>query len=175
MLFHETKLSGVFEICLEPHFDNRGFFARTWCQNEFEAHGLNRNLVQCSISFNERKGTLRGVHFQAEPFAEAKLVRCTKGWIYDVIVDLRPSSPTFKKWIAADLTSTNHKALYVPEGCAHGFLTLEDETEVLYQMSQFFNAESAGGIRWNDPAFGIVWPDKIQVISPKDCEYPNFE
>ena len=175
MLFQKTKLPGVVELSLEPHVDQRGFFARTWCQNEFAAHGLNPKLVQCSISFNQRKGTLRGVHFQAEPFAEAKLVRCTRGWIYDVVVDLRRSSPTFKQWVAADLTSTNRKALYVPEGCAHGFLTLEDETEVLYQMSEFFNAESAGGVRWDDPAFQIVWPDKVQVISPKDCEYPNFE
>ena len=137
--FNETKLPGVFEIHLEPHSDDRGFFARSWCQKEFEARGLSPKLVQCNISFNARKGTLRGMHFQAPPHAEAKLVRCTKGAIYDVVLDLRPSSPTYKNWIAVVLTSTNRHMLYIPEGCAHGFLTLEDETEVFYQMSEFYD------------------------------------
>jgi dTDP-4-dehydrorhamnose 3,5-epimerase len=175
MLFHETKLPGVFEIHLEPLSDDRGFFARSWCQREFEAHGLSSKLVQCSLSFNIRRRTLRGMHFQAAPHAEAKLVRCTSGAIYDVVVDLRSSSPTFKEWVAVVLTSANRHMLYVPEGCAHGFLTLEDETEVFYQMSSFYDGESARGVRWNDPAFGIAWPEQIQVISSRDREYPNFE
>lgn len=175
MMFHETKLRGAFEIHLDPHADDRGFFARSWCQKEFEAHGLNPKLVQCNISFNTRKGTLRGMHFQAPPHAEAKLVRCTKGAIYDVVVDLRPSSPTYREWVTAVLTATNRRVIYVPEGCGHGFLTLEDETEVFYQMSEFYNPESARGVRWNDPAFQIVWPEKVEVISERDGTYPNFE
>src|ERR1700749_1838838 len=130
MTFHETKLPGVFEVHLACNSDERGFFARSWCQQEFESHGLNPKLVQCNVSFNVRKGTLRGMHYQVEPFQEAKLVRCTSGGIYDVVVDLRPSSPAFKNWIGATLTAANLKMLYVPEGCAHGFLTLADNTEV---------------------------------------------
>jgi|SRR6266404_833147 dTDP-4-dehydrorhamnose 3,5-epimerase len=175
MIFDETKLPGAFEIRLEPRSDERGFFARTWCQNEFEAHGLNARLVQCSLSFNARKGTLRGMHYQVAPYAETKLVRCTKGAIYDVVLDLRPQSTTFKKWIAVILTAENRNAVYVPEGFAHGFLTLEDETEVLYQMSEFYNAESARGVRWDDPAFQITWPQKVQAISQTDRTYANFE
>jgi dTDP-4-dehydrorhamnose 3,5-epimerase len=174
MRFCETKLPGVFEICIEPHTDERGFFARSWCENEFEAHGLDSRLVQCNISHNIRKGTLRGMHFQAPPDAEAKVVRCTRGGIYDVVLDLRPESPTYKSWIAAVLTDANRNMLYIPEGCAHGFLTLEDETEVFYQMSEFYHAESARGVRWNDPAFNISWPGKVEVISQRDKTYPNF-
>jgi dTDP-4-dehydrorhamnose 3,5-epimerase len=173
--FCETKLSGVFEILLEPHPDERGFFARSWCKREFEAWGLNSELVQCNISFNARKGTLRGMHFQAPPHAEAKVVRCTRGGIYNVVLDMRPKSPTYKNWIAAVLTDANRNMLYIPEGCAHGFLTLEDETEVFYQMSEFYNAESARGVRWNDPAFKINWPEKVEVISQRDNTYPDFE
>ncbi len=175
MIFDETKLPGAFEIRLEPRSDERGFFARTWCQREFEAHGLKARLVQCSLSFNARKGTLRGMHYQVAPYAETKLVRCTKGAIYDVVLDLRPQSTTFKKWIAVILTAENRNAVYVPEGFAHGFLTLEDETEVLYQMSEFYNAESARGVRWDDPAFQITWPQKVQAISQTDRTYANFE
>jgi dTDP-4-dehydrorhamnose 3,5-epimerase len=175
MHFHETKLPGVFEIQVEPHRDDRGFFARSWCQKEFAAHGLNPGLLQCNVSFNKRKGTLRGVHFQAPPYAEAKLVRCTKGAIYDVVLDLRPSSLTYRDWIALTLTAANHHMLYIPEGCGHGFLTLEDETEVFYQMSEFYNAESARGVRWNDPAFQIVWPGEVEVISQRDGAYPTYE
>jgi dTDP-4-dehydrorhamnose 3,5-epimerase len=175
MLFNQTRLPGVFEIQLEPHADERGFFARTWCQNEFETHGLNPRLVQCSISFNTRKGTLRGMHYQAQPHAEAKLIRCTRGAIYDVILDLRPSSPAYRSWIGVELTSANRTTIYVPEGCAHGFLTLADETEVLYQMSEFYEASAARGVRWNDPAFGIAWPAKVEVISPRDATYADFE
>jgi dTDP-4-dehydrorhamnose 3,5-epimerase len=175
MIFHASKLQGAFEIHLEPKPDERGFFARTWCQKEFEAHGLNPSFSQCNVSFNARRGTLRGIHYQSLPYAEAKVVRCTKGAIYDVVVDLRPDSPTFKDWIAVLLTATNRHMVYVPEGCGHGFLTLEDATEVFYQMSQFYNAESARGVRWNDPALQIHWPDKVHVISERDRDYPDFE
>lgn len=175
MLFRKTKLPGVFEIHIESKPDERGFFARTWCQKEFESQGLNDRLVQSSLSFNKRRGTLRGMHYQAAPYAEAKLVRCTKGAIYDVVLDLRPDSPTFKDWIAIVLTADKRNMIYVPEECAHGFLTLEEESEVTYQMSEFYNAESARGVRWNDAAFNIVWPEKVQVISERDRTYPDFK
>jgi len=174
MILRQTKLSGVFEVRLDPIPDERGFFARTWCQKKFAAHGLNPRLVQCNVSFNTRRGTLRGIHYQAAPHAEAKLVRCTKGAIYDVVVDLRPESPTLRGWMAVVLTAKNRRALYVPEGCGHGFLTLEDETEVFYQMSEFYNAKSGRGVRWDDPAFQIAWPEKVEVISERDRSYPNF-
>jgi dTDP-4-dehydrorhamnose 3,5-epimerase len=175
MTFHETKVAGVIEIRIEPMGDERGFFARSWCRQEFEAQGLNPKLVQCNISLSKRKGTLRGVHYQVAPYQETKLVRCTRGAIYDVIVDLRPQSPTFKQWVAMVLTAQNRNMAYVPESCAHGFLTLEDETEVFYQMSELYNAESARGVRWDDPAFQITWPAKVEVISERDRTYPNFE
>lgn len=175
MLFHETKLPGVFEIQLEPRVDERGFFARCWCQKEFEAHGLNPRLVQCSISFNIRKGTLRGMHYQVPPHAEAKLVRCTRGSVYDVVVDLRRASPMFRKWIGVPLTAENRHMVYIPEGCGHGFLTLEDHSEVFYQISEFYNPESARGVRWDDPAFQITWPGIVEVISQRDRTYPAFE
>lgn len=174
MTFQETKLPGVFEVHLELKSDERGFFARSWCQREFERNGLNPRVVQCNVSFNTRKGTLRGMHFQAAPYAETKLVRCTKGAIYDVALDLRPHSPTYKQWTDAVLTAANRCMLYIPEGCAHGFLTLEDETEVFYQMSEFYNAESGCGVRWNDPAFQIAWPGDVEVISERDRTYPDF-
>lgn len=174
MLFHETKIPGVFEIHLDPHRDDRGFFARSWCPKEFEAHGLNPRLAQCSISFNTRKGTLRGMHLQMPPHAEAKLVRCTQGAIYDVVLDLRPQSPTFREWISVTLTSKNHAMIYIPEGCAHGFLTLDDKTEVFYQMSEFYNAESARGVRWNDPAFQIHWPFAPAIIAERDRAYQDI-
>jgi dTDP-4-dehydrorhamnose 3,5-epimerase len=173
--FHQTKLQGVFEVQIEPRVDERGFFARSWCQDEFEMNGLSARLVQCSISFNRQRGTLRGMHFQAEPYPETKLVRCTRGAIYDVVVDLRPGSPNFKDWTGVVLTSTKRNMVYVPEGCGHGFLTLGDETEVFYQMSEFYDAESARGVRWNDPAFQIAWPGRVEVISERDRTYPNFE
>ena len=175
MIFLDTSLPDVFEIHLQVKPDERGFFARTWCQKEFNAHGLNARLVQCNLSFNTRKGTLRGIHYQAAPYAEAKLVRCTKGAIYDVVLDLRPQSPKFKQSIAVILTAEKRNMIYVPEGCAHGFLTLEEETEVFYQMSEFYNSESARGVRFDDPAFHITWPEKIEVISDRDRNYPNFE
>lgn len=168
MIFIETKLKGAFIIEPEPLEDERGFFARTFDQKEFEAHGLNPRVAQCNISFNKKKGTLRGMHYQIAPYEEAKLVRCTKGAIYDVIIDLRPESPTFKQWIAVELTAENRRMLYAPEGVAHGFQTLEDNTEVFYMMSEFYHPECARGVRWNDPAFGIEWPIKEKTVSSKD-------
>ncbi len=175
MTFHETQIPGAFEIRLETIKDERGFFARAWCRTEFEAHGLDAGLRQSNISFNVRTGTLRGMHFQVAPFAETKLVRCTKGAVYDVVLDLRPQSPKFKQWAAVTLTAEIRNMLYVPKGCAHGFLTLQDESEVFYQMSEVYNAESARGVRWNDPAFGIAWPEKVEVISNRDRDYPDFK
>jgi dTDP-4-dehydrorhamnose 3,5-epimerase len=175
MTFHETAISGAFEIRANRIPDERGFFARTWCRNEFEEHGLESVLLQCNISYNARRGTLRGMHYQAAPFAESKLVRCTQGAIYDVVLDLRPQSPSFKQWIAVTLTAENRDMVYVPKGCAHGFLTLQDQTEVFYQMSEVYNAESARGVRWDDPAFNIAWPEKVEVISERDRTYPDFK
>ena len=168
-------LLGVFEIQLEPRSDDRGFFARSWCQREFEEHGLNPRLVQCSVSFNKRRGTLRGLHYQAAPHQETKLVRCTQGSIYDVVVDLRPQSPAYTKWIGVVLSAAQRNTLYVPEGCAHGFLTLEENTEVFYQMSEFYHPELSCGVRWDDPTFGIVWPRQVEVISERDRSYPAFQ
>lgn len=175
MTFHGGTLQDVRELRIEPREDERGFFARTWCQREFEEQGLNARLVQCSLSFNRRKGTLRGMHLQAAPHAETKLVRCTRGAIYDVVLDLRVGSPTYLQWMAATLTAGDHNMLYVPEGCAHGFLTLADDTEVFYQMSEFHHPESSCGVRWNDPAFGIRWPEPVNVISDRDRTYPDFK
>jgi dTDP-4-dehydrorhamnose 3,5-epimerase len=175
MTFQETKLRGVFEIDLELRCDERGFFARSWCQQEFEKQGLNPNLAQCSVSFNVKKGTLRGMHFQATPSPETKVVRCTMGAIYDVVVDLRSESPTFRHWIGVVLTPQNRHMIYVPEGCAHGFMTLQDESEIFYQISEFFAPELSRGVRWDDPAFGIAWPEKVEVISERDRTYPDFK
>ena len=173
MIFTETKLKGAFIIDLEPIQDERGFFARSWCGREFEAHGLNPNLVQCNISFNKKKGTLRGMHYQASPHGETKLIRCTMGSIYDVIIDIRNESKTFLKWFACDLTAENRKMLYVPVGFAHGFQTLEDNTEVFYQMSEYYYPEYAHGIRWDDPVIGIEWPNEEKIISEKDNGFPR--
>jgi dTDP-4-dehydrorhamnose 3,5-epimerase len=175
MTFHETNLSGVYEVRLEPKPDERGFFARSWCQREFESNGLNPKIVQCSVSFNTRKGTLRGIHYQALPRAETKLVRCTMGAIYDVVVDLRRESPTFKDWTAVTLTAANRSMVYVPRGCGHGFLTLEDDTEIFYQMSEVYSLEASRGVRWNDPTFQIAWPGEAVVISDRDRTYRDFE
>ncbi len=175
MRFRETNLKGLWIIELEKHQDDRGYFARTWCEEEFRAHGLNPRIVQCSTSFNHRKGTLRGMHWQAEPHAEAKLIRCTRGSIYDVALDVRPSSPTFKQWFAIELREVGHELLYIGEGFAHGFQTLEDSTEVLYQMSEFFHPESARGLRWDDPSFAIKWPEVTdRILSARDSNYPDF-
>lgn len=174
MIFTETKLAGAFIIEPERIEDERGFFARTFCVEEFKAHSLNPRLVQCNISFNKKKGTLRGMHYQVAPYEEAKLVRCTMGVIYDVIVDLRPDSPTFKQWVAVELTEKNRKMIYILEGFGHGFQTLEDDTEVFYQMSEFYHPERARGVRWNDPAFGITWPLPDLIISERDRTYSDF-
>lgn len=174
MIFTETKLAGAFVITLERVEDERGFFARTFCQHEFLEHGLNPNLVQCNISYNIKKGTLRGMHFQAHPHREAKLVQCIHGSLYDVIVDLRPESPTYTKYIGVILTAQEHNLFYVPEGFAHGFITLEDDTSVFYQMSEFYTPKAGRGFRWNDPLFKIQWQLEPQVISERDANYPDY-
>jgi dTDP-4-dehydrorhamnose 3,5-epimerase len=174
MIFKETKLKGVFVIEPEILEDERGFFARSWCLREFEEQDLNPSFVQCNISFNRKRGTLRGMHYQAPPNEEAKLVRCTMGEIYDVIIDLRPDSATFKHWFSIVLSAENRRILYIPEGFAHGFLTLQDSTEVFYQMAAFYAPECARGVRWNDPAFDIVWPGEVMIISEKDSHYPDY-
>ena len=174
MIFRETELNGAFLIESERLEDNRGFFARAWCRKEFMAHGLTGALVQSNISFNKRTGTLRGMHFKTAPYEEAKLVRCTMGAVYDVIIDLRPDSSTFLRWIAAELTAENRKMLYVPENFAHGYQTLADNTEVFYQVSQFYSPGSEQGLRYNDPTFGIKWPMDVQVISHKDRSWPDY-
>lgn len=175
MIFTETPLKGAFVITPELIEDGRGFFARSWCKREFEKHGLNPNLVQCNISFNKKKGTFRGMHYQAAPHEEAKLVRCTMGSIYDVIIDLRKDSSTFKKWFGVELTSKNRKMLYIPECFSHGFQTLEDETEVFYQMSEFYYPENARGISYCDTTFGIEWPLLDKVVSSRDQLFEKFE
>lgn len=175
MIFSETKVQGAFLIKPEKILDERGFFARTWSELEFEERGLDSQLVQCSLSFNTRKGTLRGMHFQRAPYAETKIVRCTRGAIYDVVLDLRENSETFKEWVAATLTADNHEMLYIPKGCAHGFQTLTDDAEVFYQMSEYYKPESAAGVRWNDAAFGIEWPLEVTVISERDAAYADYQ
>jgi dTDP-4-dehydrorhamnose 3,5-epimerase len=172
--FTPTDLPGAFLIDLEPIVDERGFFARTWCGEEFAEHGLSAALAQCNVSFNRQKGTLRGMHFQVTPHEEAKLVRCTMGAIYDVIVDLRPESPTYSQHLGVELTASNRRALFVPEGCAHGFQTLVDDSEVFYQMSRSYAAGAARGVRWNDPAFAIAWPEQERIISERDQQWPDF-
>jgi len=174
MKFIETELKGSFIIEPEILEDERGFFARTWCKREFLAHIGAAELVQCNISFNKQKGALRGMHYQAPPNVEAKLVRCTMGAVYDVIIDLRPDSSTFKQWISVEMTSENRKMIYIPEHFAHGFITLEDNTEVFYQMSEFYAPDSARGIRWNDPAFNIQWPIEAVTLSERDRNFPDF-
>jgi dTDP-4-dehydrorhamnose 3,5-epimerase len=174
MRFHQTELLGAYVIELEPRADERGFFARTWCQRELAEHGLNTNVVQANMSYNTVKGTLRGMHYQVAPYAETKLVRCTRGAIYDAIVDLRPDSPTYKRWIGVELTADNRRALYVPEGFAHGFITLEDNTDVMYQVTAFYTPGAEGGLRYDDPAFGIAWPVPVSVISDKDRGWAPF-
>jgi len=175
MIFVETKLAGVFIIEPERFEDERGFLARTWSQREFAERGLNPKLVECNVSSNIRKGTLRGMHYQSEPFAQAKLVRCTAGAIYDVAIDLRPDSATFKNWEAVELTAENRRMFYIPEGCAHGFQTLEAATEVFYQISEVYAPDYARGVRWNDPAFGVEWPPAKRIIIARDSSYEDWE
>ena len=174
MLFQPLPLEGSFQLEPERLSDERGFFARTFCRNEFEENGLEPDLVQCSVSFNHARGTLRGLHYQAAPHEEAKLVRCTMGAIHDVLLDLRPHSQTFKQHVGVELSAENRLALYIPAGLAHGFLTLTDDAEIFYQMSELFHPDSARGVRWNDPAFGIEWPAEPLVISDRDRTYPGF-
>lgn len=174
MEFRQTRLDGAYVIELEKHADERGFFARAWCEREFREHGLDARIVQCSISSNRRKGTVRGMHFQIPPFAEAKIVRCTKGALFDIIVDVRPESPTFMQWFGVELTSGLGTMLYIPNGFAHGFQTLENDTELLYQMSEFYSPAHARGFCWDDVAFAIQWPLAVKIISERDRTFPSF-
>jgi len=174
MIFTETELKGAFIIEPERLEDERGFFARTWCRREFAEHGLEARLAQCSISFNRKRGTLRGMHYQIPPYEETKVVSCIKGAIYDVFIDLRPKSPTFARWLAVELTSENRRMSYIPEGFAHGFQTLDDNTEVFYQISEFYAPEYSRGVRWNDPAFSIRWPEAQRFLSDRDKGFPDF-
>jgi dTDP-4-dehydrorhamnose 3,5-epimerase len=174
LLFTETALKGAFMIEPERREDTRGFFARTFCTTEFAKHGLETTVIQSSISYNQRRGTLRGMHYQVPPFQETKLVRCTMGSIYDVIIDLRSASPTYKRTFSVELSAKNRKALYIPRGFAHGFQTLEDESEILYYMSAPYSPEHARGVRWNDAAFGIEWPAAERLMSERDRDYPDF-
>jgi len=175
LIFIETKIDGVFVIEPELLTDERGFFSRSFCVEEFQRHGLETDIVQCNISYNKRKGTLRGMHVQVPPFEEAKIVSCSRGSIYDVVIDLRKESSTYCQWVATDLSDKNFKMIYIPKGCAHGFQTLEDDTMVYYQMMEFFHPECAQGIRWDDPQLSIKWLNAQQrIISDKDQMYPNF-
>jgi dTDP-4-dehydrorhamnose 3,5-epimerase len=174
VIFTETTLRGAFVVEPERREDERGFFARTFDQKEFEARGLRSRFVQCSLSFNASRGTLRGMHYQRSPHEEAKLVSCVRGALYDAVIDLRPDSKTYCRWCAVELTASNYKMLYVPEGCAHGFQTLADDTVVFYQMSEFYDPECARGVRWDDPAFGIAWPLHPCLVSPRDRSYEAF-
>ena len=174
MRFRETKLQGAFVIELETLEDSRGFFARVWCQKEFEEHGLVPRIAQVNTSFNVKAGALRGMHYQIAPQEETKVVRCTRGSLYDVIIDLRPDSPTYKCWTGVELTATNHTMLYVPAKFAHGFITLEDNTEVMYLISAAYAPELARAVRWNDPEFNIEWPRPVEEISDQDAGWPDF-
>lgn len=175
MKFTPTELADAFVVEIEPHADSRGFFARTCCEDEFADRGLVSHWPQCNVSWNERKGTLRGLHYNAAPHAETKLVRCTMGAIYDVIVDLRPGSPTSMHWTGVVLDAGSRRALYVPAGFAHGFITLVDATEVFYQMSARFVPDAARGLRFDDPALGVQWPIPVAVISERDAHYADLD
>ena len=174
MIFTETKLSGVFLIELERLEDTRGFFALSWSAEEFARRSLDSQLAECNISLNNKKSTLRGMHYQAHPHGQTKLVRCTMGAIYDVVIDLRASSPTFKQWVGVELSAKNHLMIYIPKGFAHGFQTLEDNSEVFYQMSHPYMPHSSRAVRWDDPAFDINWPPGERIILEKDRSWPDF-
>ncbi len=174
MQFIATKIPGAFILEAERIPDERGFFARTWARDEFIANGLNPDLAQCNVSYNHRKGTVRGIHWQVPPHAEVKLVRCTQGAIYDVIVDIRPDSPTYRQSVGVELSAENRRALYIPEGCAHGFQTLEDATEIFYMITAYYAPHAARGMRWNDSAIDVVWPHEVTVISERDANYPDW-
>lgn len=173
--FQETSIQGVVIVDQNRHTDERGYFARSFCTDEFSDHGLDPVVAQCNVSFNPQVGTLRGMHYQAEPHGEAKLVRCTRGAIFDVAVDLRPDSPTFRSWFGAELTEDNGRALYIPAKLAHGFLTLAPDSEVFYQMSYPYVPGTERGVRWNDPVFGIVWPAAVATMSDRDRNFPDFK
>ncbi|RED57581.1 dTDP-4-dehydrorhamnose 3,5-epimerase [Cohnella lupini] len=175
MKFEELSIRGAYLIGLQPIQDERGFFARTYCDKEFRENGLNPHFVQCNVSYNVHRGTIRGMHYQSAPYEETKLVRCIRGAIYDVIIDLRADSESYLQWAAVELTSDNRKMLYIPTGVAHGFQTLQDDTEVFYQMGSFYEQAAARGIRWDDPAFNITWPLKCWNMSDKDATYGGFE
>ena len=175
MIFRESELPGAWIVEIDLHEDARGFFARTFCAEEFRQQGLEHEFPQCSVSFNQSRGTLRGLHFQAAPSPEAKLVRCTQGRIFDVIVDIRTAAERFGDWFGIELSAENRIALYIPEGFAHGFITLEDKTEVCYQISRPYVTEAARGIRWNDPKIGVTWPLEPTVISQRDAALPTLQ
>jgi dTDP-4-dehydrorhamnose 3,5-epimerase len=174
MIFRETKLKGAFVVESDRFDDERGYLARTWSAAEFSAHGIDAQIAECNLSFNAQKGTLRGMHFQEQPFAQAKLVRCTRGAIYDVAIDLRPESETFRQWTAVTLTHENGLMFFIPKEFAHGFQTLEDGSELLYQMSDVYAPAAATGFRWNDPAFGVEWPEAERILNARDRDYPDF-
>jgi dTDP-4-dehydrorhamnose 3,5-epimerase len=174
MTWTETSLPGVFVIDPQRYEDERGFFADVWNRDAFAARGLCSAWAQASISYNRLRGTLRGLHYQEAPFTEVKLVRCTAGAVYDVAVDLRPSSPTYRQWEAVELTPVNRRLFYLPKGLAHGYLTLADDSEVSYMVSEPYRPEAARGVRWNDPAFGIAWPAEVRVIADRDKSYPDY-
>ncbi len=174
MIFKKTKLNDVYIIKIEPKVDERGFFARSWCKKEFSDQGLESNYVQTNLSFNKSKGTLRGMHYQVEPYGEVKLVRCLKGSIYDVVIDLRKESSTYLGWMGVELDDKNRDMLYIPKGFAHGFLTLKDDTEIFYQMSEYYKPTAVSGLRYDDPKFNISWPIAIKQIAEKDNDWQNF-
>jgi dTDP-4-dehydrorhamnose 3,5-epimerase len=175
MKFTETKLKGAYIIEINKIGDERGFFGRQWCQNEMAEMGLKTNIAQVNTSLNKEKGTLRGLHYQKLPYQETKLIRCIRGKIFDVIVDLRPYSASFKQWFGLELSQDNYKMLYAPDNFAHGFITLEDDSEILYLVSQFYHPEAEAGLRWDDPQFSIQWPGSVKVISEKDKTRPDFD
>src|SRR5512145_2294771 len=174
MIFTELELKGAFLVEVKKIEDERGFFGRAWCASEFVEHGLNKNFVQLNTSFTKKKGTIRGMHFQADPYQEVKFIRCTRGRIWDVIIDLRPDSPTFKKWVGNELSVDNYRMVYVPENFAHGFITLEDNSEVYYPVTQFYTPGAERGLRWDDPAFNIKWPVEVTLVSEKDRSHMDF-
>lgn len=175
MRFTATAVAGVYVVEIEPRPDERGFFARTWCVEEFARAGLETRLDQCGVAYNVQRGTLRGLHYQLPPWAEVKLVRCTRGAVFDVALDLRPGSATFRRWVGTELSAENRRALYIPCGCAHGLLTLDADSEVFYQISAPYRPGSARGVRWDDPLFGIEWPAPVRVIAPRDRDYPDAD
>jgi dTDP-4-dehydrorhamnose 3,5-epimerase len=174
VIFKPTVIAGLWSISLEVHTDRRGSFARTFCEREFAAHGLPTHFVQCNLSYNICRGTLRGMHFQRPPAAEGKIVRCIRGAVFDVVIDLRPESDSYRQWTSFELTAENRECVYVPPGCAHGFQTLADETELFYHMSDFYKPELSSGVRWDDPAFGIQWPVPNPTLSEADRTYPDY-